>query len=120
MAKLTVFNANGKVNRTLIRKLDENPLSYKLPRQFICINDTNTIEQADQWLTTDRQMRMTFEGEYEDVGNNFIQTKWGNEQMASSGELPPLCYCQLPQTSGKQNKAPEDLLLNKRISCAKV
>jgi len=83
-AKLKVFNANGKVNRTLLRKLDENPLSYKLPRQFIYINDTNTIEQADQWLTSDRQMRMTLEDEYEVVGSNFIQTKWGNEQMAST------------------------------------
>lgn len=89
MATLKVFTSAGKINRTLLRKLDGNPLSYKLPNEFVYINDTNTIERASEWLdinysTDERTMRATFEDEYELVGNNFIQTKWGNQQMAST------------------------------------
>lgn len=86
--KLKLFNTNGKVNQKLLKQLDANPLSYKLPKEYVYINDYNKIEPATDWLVSidgrNRELRTTWEDEYQLVGNNYIQTRWGQEQVVDN------------------------------------
>lgn len=78
--KYKVFDSKGRPNRKLLKKLDANPMSYNLPREFLYMNDTDTIEPASNWLDSNRNIRSTYEDEYELIGDNYIQTKWNTNQ----------------------------------------
>lgn len=83
-------------NRQLLNKLDINPLSYRLPKRFVYINDTDTIEESSKWLSNpaapqNRQLLPDLRDEYEIIADQYIQSKW-NVQSRSGNSRVGISY----------------------------
>ena len=71
-------NSKWQVNKKLLEHLDTNPLSFKLPSEYVYNNMNNTIDLASDWLTTSRKVKNQNKIDFEFVGDNYIDVKLSN------------------------------------------
>ena len=78
---IQLFRYNKKknqysVNPRLSAAMKENPMSYKLPTEYIWNTETNRLNEAEDWFQDpieDRVIRSSLDGEYNVVNGNFIE-----------------------------------------------